>query len=76
MSARLEPHKAQTVLYRAIGRIAEYAAIITDVREDGCSLTVFEPGKSELMPLTRIKYFDRKASVLQDHKGPACYPPV
>jgi hypothetical protein len=71
---KLEPHKSQPVLYRAIGG-DEYAAIITDVRDGReMSLATFMP-MGGVTNVNRIKYFHRKADAA-DHKGPACYPAI
>jgi hypothetical protein len=70
---KLEPYKSQPVLYRAIGG-DEYAAIITDVRADGCTLTTFPP-MSVILAVSRIRYFHRRADAAE-HKGAACYPAI
>lgn len=73
---KLEPHKAQIVIYRAIAG-DEYAAIITNVEPGGLvCLATFMPSISLPTTITRAKYFDRAASVPEGHKGPACYPPI
>ena len=74
--AKLEPYKSQPVLDRAIAG-DEYAAIITDVREDGCDVSTFPPwGRSTITTaFTRIKYFESRADA-KDFKGAACYPAV
>lgn len=71
---KLEPYKAQPVLYISLGG-AEYAAIVTDVRDGICDLAIFSPGSSQITAVTRIKYFDSHASAA-DHKGPACCPAI
>ncbi len=63
------PYKSQPVIYRAHGGI-EYAAIITEVRPDGVSLTTLPPGGGSL-DLTRIRYVDPWLSVDGDC---VCYP--
>jgi hypothetical protein len=69
----LEPYKSQPVIFRAFAG-DEYAAIITDVRENRlCSLTTFPPGFASTQ-VSRIQYFDRKADA--PDRGQACYPAI
>lgn len=70
MSSRIEPHKAMNVIYRAIGG-SELAAIVTEVRADGCSLTVFPPHTLPLF-LSRIPFV---AYHLDSDAHSICYPP-
>ncbi len=71
---KLEPYKSQPVLYRAIGG-DEYAALITDIREDReCAVVIFSPSGGATN-VSRIKYFERRADAAE-HKGPACYPAI
>jgi len=73
---KTHPHKSQPVLYRAYGG-DEYAALITDVRENNeCALVTFLPGGGTTT-LTRVKYFSGKQDcVSANHNGPACYPAI
>ena len=70
-SQRRQPYKSMPVVYRAIGG-SEYAAIVTDVRPEGVTLTTFLPGGA-LQSLTRVPFKWSGTELKCSAEGPCCF---